>query len=285
MNIEVFDTRRCQLGEGPLWHPTRKQLFWCDITGKRLLTRDAQGAQDWPWDQEISAAGWVDENHLLVASAVGLWKFDLRDGMRTLMCPLESETSLTRSNDGRADPWGGFWIGTMGRNAEPGAGAIYRYFQGQLKRLVSDITISNAICFAPDRSTACYTDTATSKIMRVPLDRSGWPSGKPSVYIDLSAEGLHPDGAIFDSTGTLWVAQWGAGRVAAYINGAFERSVEFPANHITCPAFGGADLTTLFATSAMQGIAQRDLDANVEHGQTFAASGVAKGLAEPKVLL
>ncbi|WP_300034925.1 SMP-30/gluconolactonase/LRE family protein [uncultured Roseobacter sp.] len=285
MTPAAFDDRSCRLGEGPLWHPRRQQLFWFDISGKKLLSRNSSGAMEWTFDEEVSAAGWISETMLLIASASALWSFDLSGGSRNRLCPLEADNAVTRSNDGRADPWGGFWIGTMGRNAETGAGAIYRFHQGVLRRLFSGITISNAICFAPDRSCAYFTDTTTSQVMQVALDRNGWPSGAPVVHLDLSAEGLAPDGAVTDASGTLWIAQWGASRVAAYQGGALVRTVDLPAAHITCPAFGGSDLTTLFATSATQGISQADLTGAHAHGQTFEIPGVAQGQAEPQVLL
>jgi len=131
----VFDDRRCELGEGPLWHPGRKQLFWFDILGKRLLTRTDDGARDWQFSELVSAAGWVDDENLLIASETALFRFDLDSGARSEVCALEADQPNTRSNDGRADPQGGFWIGTMGKTAEPGAGAIYRWFRGELRRL------------------------------------------------------------------------------------------------------------------------------------------------------
>jgi sugar lactone lactonase YvrE len=234
----------------------------------------------------VSAAGWVDENALLMASAHGLWRVDLRDGTRTLISPLEQENDQIRSNDGRADPWGGFWIGTMGYNAEPGAGAIYRFYRNELRQLFGDITISNAICFAPDRTCAYFTDTATRKVMKVRLDPQGWPAAEPTVFIDLTADGLKPDGAVADADGTIWIAQWGASRVAAYDkSGTFLRAVSLPAAHVTCPAFGGDGYATLFVTSARQGLSEDALQEVPEHGMTFALEGVTTGQAEPQVLL
>ena len=119
MTVQVFDDRSCSLGEGPLWHPLRNQLFWFDIIGKKLLSVDAEGPKSWQFDEFVSAAGWVDIDTLLVASASGLWRFNLTTGDRSLVCHLEHNNAVTRSNDGRADPWGGFWIGTMGIDANP----------------------------------------------------------------------------------------------------------------------------------------------------------------------
>lgn len=286
MSAEVFDDRRCILGEGPLWHPERAQLFWFDIMRHRLLSRDATGPLEWRFDEPVSAAGWVDAETLLIASASALWRFDLRDGSKTQLCGLEQDNPVTRSNDGRADPWGGFWIGTMGRNAEGGAGAIYRFYQGKLHKLFGEITIPNAICFAPDRSRAYFTDTSTQKVMRVALDCEGWSDVAPAIFLDLSDSGLNPDGAVVAKDGTVWVAQWGAARVAAYApDGAFLRAVDVPGVHATCPAFGGADLRTLYVTSARQGLPADVAHDQSPHGQTFAVHGVTEGRPEPRVIL
>ncbi|MEM9576623.1 MAG: SMP-30/gluconolactonase/LRE family protein [Pseudomonadota bacterium] len=286
MKTRVFDDRACTLGEGPLWHPLRKQLFWFDIMERKLMTRDATGPQEWSFDDYVSAAGWVDEHSLLIASASALWRFDLSNGTRTRICPLEAENPTTRSNDGRADPWGGFWIGTMGLNAETGAGAIYRYYQGTLRKLFAEITISNAICFAPDRSTAYFTDTARGQVMKVALDREGWPTGEPAVFVDLRSDGLNPDGALVDAEGNLWIAQWGTSQVAGYSpEGAFIDAIPLPARHVTCPAFGGADFGSMFVTSAKQGLPEDIIAGSPQQGMTFVIGGVTRGVAEPRVLL
>ncbi len=118
----LWDDRACKLGEGPLWHPERKQLFWFDILGQKLLTRTDSGPIEWHFDEIVSAAGWVDDSTLLIASETALFTFDLNSAESEFIAPLEADTPATRSNDGRADPWGGFWIGTMSKTAETGAG-------------------------------------------------------------------------------------------------------------------------------------------------------------------
>lgn len=283
----VYDDRPCELGEGPLWHPLRQQLFWFDIVGKRMLTREGNQPRSWQFDEYVSAAGWVDKDTLLIASETGLWRFDLLTGQKELIAPLETDDTITRSNDGRADPWGGFWIGTMGKNAEPGAGAIYRYWQGELRQLVPDVNISNAICFSPDRSCAYYADTATKQAMRWSLNAAnGWPEGDSTVFLDLRVECLNPDGAVVDANGNLWIAQWGAGRVAAYSPaGHFLTAIPFNAAHTSCPAFGGTDLTTLYCTTAREGLDEETLVNQPSNGMTFAATGAGKGQAEHRVVL
>lgn len=282
----IFDDRACELGEGPLWHPIRNQLFWFDILNNRMMSRDAAGQQEWHFSERVSAAGWVDGDSLLIASESALSRFDLRDGSRTLLTPLEADRPDTRSNDGRADPQGGFWIGTMGKQAQPGAGAIWRYARGRLRRLFSGITISNAISFTPDGRTAHFADTASGKLWRVALDSDGWPVGQPALFLDLAPKGLNPDGAVVDAEGLLWLAQWGAGRVAAYApDGALVRVVGFDAPHTSCPAFGGPDLTTLYCTTAQEGLDAAARAAHPHSGKVFAAAGIARGQAEHRVLI
>lgn len=279
----IFDPTPCTLGEGPLWHPGRQTLFWFDIVGKRLLSRDLEGhSRQWDFPEMVSAAGIVDDTSLLIASESALSLFDVTTGRRAVIAPLEADNPVTRSNDGRADPFGGFWIGTMGKESQPGAGAIWRYYRGQVRRLFDRITISNAICFAPDGSHACFCDTRAGVIQKVPLDPEGWPNGDPNPFIDLRAEGLNPDGAVIDAEGCLWSAQWGASRVARYgPDGRFLDAHRFPAAHISCPAFGGADLTILFATSAREGL-ETPGDAD---GCCFAVQTGIRGQAEHRVIL
>lgn len=281
---EVFDARVCALGEGPLWHPLQQRWYWFDILNRALLAKDSFGEYVWQFDEMVSACGWLNEHALLIASESGLYRFDTKDPSATkeLVVAIEADNKVTRSNDGRADPWGGFWIGTMGKQAEPGAGAIYRYYQGELRTLVANVTISNAICFAPDQSCAYYTDTPTQKIMRQALDENGWPKGQAKVFVDLSHENLNPDGAVVDSNGNLWNAQWGANQVSCYNNqGALIKRVTFDAAQISCPAFGGDNMASLVATSAAIDADAKDSKA----GMTFMMKADAQGLPEYRVEL
>ena len=238
-------------------------------------------------EEHFSAAGWVDRETLVLASETALWRFDIESGSKEKLCDLEADNPVTRSNDGRADPWGGFWIGTMGKAAEPQAGSIYRYYRGEVRRLVPDVSISNAICFAPDRSCAYYTDTVTQQVMRQPLRAAdGWPEGAASVFVDLKEARMNPDGAVTDAEGNLWIAMWGAACVVCFdTSGTEKMRIEVPARQPTCPAFGGPELRDLYMTSATHGLRAEEIAARPENGATFVISDVAQGVAEPRVIL
>lgn len=286
----VFDTTACFLGEGPLWHAELQTLFWFDIINKRLLARAVAGGEGdaagetrvWQFDEHHSAAGIVDDTTLVIASETGLWRFDIASGVRELLVALEADRADTRSNDGRADPMGGFWIGTMGKQAEAGQGAIYRYYKGELRQLHAGLTIPNAICFSPDGRLAYFTCTKSRQIMRQALDAEGWPVAAPELFVDLTAEELNPDGAITDGDGALWNAQWGAGRVARYLpDGTFDRALEVAGLHSSCPAFGGPEMTTIFVTTAQEGMEAPD----AAQGRVYAIEQEIKGGPVPRVIL
>lgn len=281
-DITVLSRTKCTLGEGPLWHPERGTFFWFDIMGRKLFEHDGEQERHWEFDRCVSAAGWVDRSKLLVATARDLVLFDVETGQEEHVIDMEADNPATRSNDGRADPYGGFWIGTMGYELEEGAGAFYRFYKGELRQLFPSISIPNATCFAPDGRTAFFTDTTVGVIRRVALDGEGWPDGEPEDWLDLDSAGLRPDGAVIDAEGNLWCAQYGHSVVTCYDpSGSLLRTVDLPTPNITCPAFGGPGLTRLFATSAGQNRPPEDTHA----GCTFAVDLGVKGQAEHQVTL
>ncbi|QEG21097.1 SMP-30/gluconolactonase/LRE family protein [Mariniblastus fucicola] len=290
---EVFDDKPCDLGEGPLWHPDRESLFWFDIDNRVMFEKPfgvpatAEALRkEYRFERTVSAAGLIDSSRLLIASEHDLFVFDLEQRSQQVLCELESENPVTRSNDGRADPFGGFWIGTMGYNAEPGAGAIYRFYKGALRQLFSDITISNAICFSPDRSRAYFTDSEVKIIWKVELDHEGWPVGDRTEFVDLRGESFAPDGAVCDADGRLWSAQWGASRVAVYSDaGELIDTHTIPTLQPTCPAFGGLDFSTLFMTTAGAHLPDEVKGTQPQAGFVFKIDGAGHGQAEHRVIV
>ncbi|MEJ6390442.1 SMP-30/gluconolactonase/LRE family protein [Gymnodinialimonas ulvae] len=279
MNVSIHDDRACLLGEGPLWHPLRKQLIWFDILNHRLLTIGHQ----MQFDRTVSAAGWVDENRLLVASETDLFLFDLRDGASEHVLPLEADNAATRSNDGRADPFGGFWIGTMGHEAEPGAGALYRFHRGELRLIRDNVTIPNATCFTPDHRYAYFADTAEQIVWRYTLGPDGWPEPDPEIYLDHRGTDVNPDGAIVDADGRFLCAEWGGSRVACYdLVGSLVEEIALPVPQPTCPAYGDG---ALYVTSARQGMPGAAIDAAPASGRTLRINVSFQGQAEHQVLL
>ncbi|MBY6212042.1 SMP-30/gluconolactonase/LRE family protein [Microbulbifer agarilyticus] len=283
---EVFDERICSLGEGPLWHPLRKTLYWVDLLNNKVLAKGPDGTQAWDVGEMPSAIGWVDRDRALVACESGLHLMDLNSGEKSLLCELEPDMPGNRSNDGRADPWGGFWIGTMGINGEPDQGNLYRWYKGELRRLDSGMTVPNGICFDRERCYGYYADSAKNTVYRVLLNTAdGWPMGEPEVFLDLSTQELIPDGAVMDGQGNMWTSLWDSARTQCFDPSGREiAALEAPVIRTTCPAFGGEDFTDMYVTTAAVGLEDRP-GAEVANGVTLVYRNAVQGRPEPAVIV
>jgi sugar lactone lactonase len=284
----VLSAERCHLGEGPTYDVRTGTAWWFDIIEKRLFEADIAGGRvkTHPLGVMASALGRIDAARQLIVADDGLHIRHVVDGCMELFAPLEADNPATRSNDARVHPSGTFWLGTMGRKAEPRAGAIYALHRGRIVRLYGDITIPNAICFSPDGSIGYFADTATNVLNRVPLDpATGLPTGDAMPFIrHQGAGGI--DGAVVDADGLIWNARWGGGCIDVYdANGKRLRSLRVPARQSSCPAFVGHDLSRLLVTSAWQGMDEAARAADPEHGRTFILDAAARGRAEPDVIL
>jgi sugar lactone lactonase YvrE len=279
---------KADLGEGPIWHPDRAEFIWFDINAALLYRADAQGkvAGTLQFDEPAAAAAIIDARTLAVITATKLVRVDLESGAMAPIVAVEADNPATRSNDSRVDPTGGFWIGTMGRQAEPGAGAYYHYREGKLTTIFDAVTIPNSTCFSPDGGTAYFTDCVTRRIMKVRIDReTGLPSGTPELFAEIEGEGV-PDGSIIDSAGCMWNAQYGGSRLVRYApDGTVDRVVALPVSQPTCPCLGGPDLTTMFITSARQNMSDEALAAEPHAGSCFTFEADVPGLPETPIRL
>ena len=286
---ELFFDGRYDLGEGPLWHGTRQELFWFDIESGRLFHADQDGALrgEIKFDEPVAAAAIIDDDTLLVASASALILTEISTGTMRHHMPLEADNSLTRANDSRVSPHGAWWIGTMGHKEQDGVGSVYHYRDGLLSLIRDKVTIPNATCFSPDGSTAYFADTLTRKIERVALDRdTGKPEGDWEVFVDLAGQPGMPDGAVCDAEGFVWSAEYGGGRVVRYApDGTVDRVISVPAPNVTCPCFGGDDLKTLYITTARQGMSEEKLARHPHAGSVFQVKIDVPGQAETPLRL
>ena len=286
-NFEIFSDEKCQLGEGPLWHPMRNELLWFDITNNTLHVQNEAQHQSFEFDQNVSALAWIDEDLVLISGEEGLQTLSLNNNTRHAVIDIDKENSITRSNDGRADRQHGFWVSTMGKNAEQDAGAIYRFYKGEVRCLHENITIPNAICFSPSGDIAYFADSMKNFVFKQQLDKqTGWPIADAEIFIDFTSMDQTPDGAVVDAYGNIWIAFWGKSMVEGFApNGQSIGQLRLPTPHTTGPAFGGNNASTIFVTTAMQGLDDEALAQDKNAGKTFSIATNIKGLAEPNVLL
>ncbi len=286
MPVTLVADIRNRLGEGCLWHPRLQRLFWLDILGRRLYWYAADGSfcDSINLGVMASAASWVNDDALILAADDGIYLFGIYDHSLELLVPLEADRPGNRSNDGRCDPWGRFWIGTMDRNGAHGQGALY-ILNGDLRLecVRTGLTIPNSSAFSPDRRRAYLADSAEQTIFAFDLDPESGRILRERVFASTKGEDAVPDGSVVDSEGCLWNAQWDGWRIVRYRpDGHPDRIINLPVSRPTCPAFGGPNLRTLYVTSAREGLLPGDLEEQPEAGGVFALEVDVFGLLEPR---
>jgi sugar lactone lactonase YvrE len=289
VGTSILYDRHCHLGEGCTYDPATDTAWWFDILERSLFEADlASGAvTSHTLPLMASVLAFIDDQRQLLATENGLYIRDIANGRLALLVPLEADNAATRSNDGRVHPCGALWIGTMGRHAEKGAGAIYRFHRGELLRLYAGITIPNAICFSPDGATAYFTDSSEGILYRVAVDPSdAVPTGNPETLYDHRGGAGSLDGAVVDSEGLIWNARWGGSCVDVYTpEGDRARTLRVPATQPSCPVFVGRKFNSLLVTTAWEGMDEQARAADPHHGRTFILDVGARGRPEPRIRL
>jgi len=273
-----------QLGETPLWCEQTQKLWWLDIERPKLQSFDpSTGAH-----QRIDMAGTFLGSQALTHSGERLLATDLELALHDLdagsISPLAGvEHGLdNRLNDGRVDRRGRFWVGTMDNQLHRPNGALYRVdADGRVTQMLSDIIVSNGIAFSPDGTTLYFTDTRRYTSWAFDLDLDDGVITNRRVWADYSATGDRPDGACVDVDGCLWAAFFAGGRIVRYRpDGKVDRTIRLPVTNPTCLCFGGADLKTLYVTSAAKFLSPEALAAEPLAGALLAIEGVGQGLPE-----
>jgi sugar lactone lactonase YvrE len=253
------------LGESPLWHPTEQVLYWCDIPGHALNRFDPRTGQHthWPFDTDVACCAPLLDGGLLLALRSGLVRFDPATGEQTsLDVPLPYDPKLERFNDGKADPQGRFWVGTIYEPRDPPNAALYRYAKGQLDRVADGITVSNGLAWSPDARTLYWSDTKAHTTYALDFEASDGGVSMRRVFAqfpikqagqDLATYGGRPDGAAMDSEGGYWAAMFEGARVLRFApDGRVVQEIKLPVRCPTMPCFGGTDLKTLYITTARE---------------------------------
>jgi sugar lactone lactonase YvrE len=285
----ILSAHHCLLGEGCTYDPATDTAWWLDILERILFQADLASGAVTPHTLPVMASmlAFIDDERQLLATENGLYIRNVADGRLTLHAPLEAGNPATRSNDGRVHPCGALWIGTMGRRAEKGAGAIYRFHRGEMVRLYAGVTIPNAICFSPDGATAYFTDSGEGVLHRVAVDpANAMPIGNPSTLYRQRGGVGSPDGAVVDAEGLIWNARWGGSCIDVYTPaGERARTIRVPATQPSCPVFVGRNFGRLLVTTASEAMDERARAADPQHGMTFVLDVGAVGRPEPRVRL
>lgn len=280
-----------KLGEGIIWDAVENVLWWVDVPMPSTIHRldPETGRHDqWPMQEMVTSLSKQGDGRLLVASHHGLNVFDPITGTLRRVAAPEADKPLNRCNDGGTDAAGRFWFGTMRNNIAPdntyldvpeSVGTLYRVGPGLVPvAMDSGIGISNATCWSPDAKTMYFADTLAGAIYAYDFDVAQGAISNRRIFAAPEGYGF-PDGATVDAQGYVWNARWEGRCVLRFApDGSIDRVLQVPASRVTCCAFGGRDLSTLFITTSRLHLSQEDLNNQSQAGGVFAVRPGVSGV-------
>ena len=290
----VIDSRD-KIGEGAFWCPDERAVYWLDVPMPSILHRflPSTGRHDrWPMPEMITAMAKRADGTLLVASQGGINFFDPKTGVLARKTAPEADQQLNRSNDGAPDARGRFWMGTMMNNLGPAGeelpitaatGALWCIEPDlSARKVIGDIKITNGVVWNPQSSVLYVADSALQIIHAYDFDLGRGTVANHRVHSAIKDLG-YPDGAAVDSEGYLWSARWEGHCVARLApDGTVDQVVPIPAVQVTSCAFGGADLKTLYVTTARFGLSPEMAARYPQQGSLFAFEAPVAGLPRPR---
>jgi sugar lactone lactonase YvrE len=293
-----------RLGESPFWHPTERRLYWIDIPAMQLRRCDTTGSevQSWQMPSEPGCIAPTATGGLVIALRDGIYRAHAWRGPLTLIAKGLHDPRTTRFNDGKADPLGRLWAGTMYEPRDAQLAALYcidcrpGHGRALLEEKARGAVTANGVAWSPDRKTMYWTDTPSHAIQawdweadsntmtrhrifkQFPGKPAGWQPGDPGY-------GGRPDGASVDAQGNYWCAMYEGGRVLQISpDGEVLQDIAVPAMCPTMPCFGGDDLKTLFVTTARDKRPEKELELFPDSGCVFSLQVAVAGLAVNMVL-
>ncbi len=258
MQISRIDAPDCLGGENPLWDSSSEQLYYIDNTGRKIHRYDPASGKCRTWDTPsvITTLAFRQGGGAVVTLRSGIHFFDFEIGAFEVLHPLSDPPPYVY-NDGRVDRQGRFLIGaSTAQFADPTPdGGLYRLDADRsLHELDTGIHFSNSPCFAPDGKTFYFSDSWRKTTYAYDYDPATGAVANRRAFVSTADLGGLPDGAAVDAQGFVWVAIYGAGKIAAFRpDGKLDRVVDMPVKLVSSVAFGGAGLDRLFVTTIAHG--------------------------------
>ncbi|MBC7235637.1 MAG: SMP-30/gluconolactonase/LRE family protein [Chloroflexi bacterium] len=251
MEPELIADYACVTGEGPLWHPEERAVYWLDIPRGRIFRYDADtGHHEQVYEGDMVGGMTLQaDGKLLLFMSRGAVKTWDHGHMETIIPEIPDERE-TRFNDVIADPEGRVFCGTM--PTKDRLGRLYRLDpDGSYRIILEGIGCSNGMGYTPDLKQMYYTDSTALRIYKFDYDRASGEITNQRVFVQTQqGEGL-PDGMTVDAEGYVWSARWDGSCLVRYApDGSEERRVYFPAKKVSCVILGGEDYTDMYVTTA-----------------------------------
>ena len=301
MTWQTVVTQPSELGESPFWHPGEQMLYWVDISARQIHRANVfmDSVESWAMPSEpgciAPAKTQGQASGLVIALRDGIYRALQWRGALQQLVPAEHDPATTRFNDGKADPLGRFWAGTI---YEPRDAARAQLFSldcragraPALELKAGEATTANGLAWSPDTGTLYWADTSSHTIRAWDWDGLGnamtgervfhqWPHKPEGWQPGMSGYAGRPDGAAVDVQGNYYAAMYEGGRLVKLSpSGKVLEEIAVPAQCPTMPCFGGADLKTLYLTTARQKRSARELQIYPDSGCVFSMRVDVPGL-------
>lgn len=281
--MELVLDSKSELGEGALWNNKTGELIWININGEILNFYNPQlnNNKEMFTGQKIGTVVPATSGKVIVALEEGIYSLDPATGTKDLIGNPEENVEGIRFNDGKCDPQGRFWAGTMSTQGEKEAGALYRLdADSNIYKMVDKVSTSNGIVWSNDNRFMYYIDTPTQQVMRYDYENESGNISNPQVVVEVSKEMGAPDGMTIDEDGNLWIALWGGSAVGCWNpeSGKLLHRIDVPAKNVTSCAFGNDNLETLYITTARVGTSEEELKQFPKAGGLFKIKPGVKGV-------
>jgi sugar lactone lactonase YvrE len=256
-NADLFCDVKCTLGEGPVWDEISNRLYWVDIVQMKIhqctVLPKAILHQPIELDQPIGSFAFRKQGGMIAALKQGFAWVDPTSAQVTMITEIDKDKPNNRFNDGKCDPAGRFWAGTMSHDGKEASAGLYSIDRTQqvLKHL-DEVSISNGICWNEKANTLYYIDTATMSVRAFDYDLDRGRIRNPRTVISVDPSEGFPDGMTIDQEGMLWIAHWEGWQVARWNphTGKKIASISVPVSRVTSCVFGGEKMNQLYITTA-----------------------------------
>ena len=287
LKAELLIDAHALVGEGPIWDADANVLWWVDIMSSELYAYDPQTGENREWNvgQHVGTVVQRASGGLMLALRDGFAAFDPDSGKLEMLADPEAHLPGNRFNDGKCDPGGRFWAGTMAYEDHSDQGSVYRMdIDHRVHKMIENIGVSNGIIWSLDAKTMYYTDSLDYAIRAYDYDVGTGGISNERIIIDFPQEMGIADGFTIDEEGMLWVAHFGSSRVRHWNpdTAAVLAEIELPTASITACAFGGPNLDQLYITCAMLGMSDAEKAQQPHAGGLFVAEVGVRGLPSDK---
>ncbi len=274
---------RAGLGEGAVWDSERETLYWVDINAGVVHAFDPATGEDRAFSvgEPVGTVVPRRSGGLMLAVRRGFASFNPETGAFRLVCDPDGHNPELRFNDGKCDPAGRFWAGTITGRDKPGRAGLFCLFPDlHAEQKLADVTNSNGICWRPDGRMMYYIDTPLQRVDAFDFDPETGSISNRRPVVTVPDDMGHPDGMTVDAEGKLWVAMWGGGAVHRWDPETAEHlgSIAVPASQVTSCAFGGRNLDELYITTARAGLTRKERRAQPHAGGLFKAEPGVPGV-------